>query len=344
MLQQTRAAAVIRYYERFLARYPTVKALAASDESELLECWSGLGYYSRARNLRRAAQQIAREGFPRTAEAWQSLPGVGPYTAAAVASIAFDEPVAVLDGNVARVVARLVAHRGDVRSPKVREELRAHAQQLLDRRHPGDFNQAMMELGATVCLPRRPQCPLCPLARSCEARRLGLQNELPVRLGRREPVRVDLSVAVVRRGQKLLLVRRPDNVSLMPGFWELPTADGLQLGEPLGSFPHAITHHRYRVTVYAARSPRCLPEAGRWVALRDLAGLPVTTITRKALRLISAASPTSQHCQYRLPICPAPSQRWSRTGDGPERASRDPAARRLPADLPDQSRRSLRSL
>jgi A/G-specific adenine glycosylase len=291
MLQQTRAGAVIPYYERFLARFPTVEALANSDESALLECWSGLGYYSRARNLRRTAREIILHGFPRTAEAWQALPGVGPYTAAAVASIAFDEPVAVLDGNVARVLARLVAHRGDIRSPKVREKLRAQAQQMLDHRHPGDFNQALMELGATLCLPGRPQCPLCPLARCCEARRLGLENELPVRLGRREPVRVDLSVAVVRRGQKLLLVRRPDTVSLMPGFWELPSTDGLKLGEPLGSFPHAITHHRYRVAVYAARSPRRLPEAGRWVASRDLASLPVTTITRKALRLVGAPGP-----------------------------------------------------
>ncbi len=288
MLQQTRAAAVIPYYERFLTRFPTVEALAAGDEAALLECWSGLGYYSRARNLRRAAQQIVAEGagrFPRTADEWLALPGVGPYTAAAVASIAFHQPVAVLDGNVARVVARLTANRGDLRTPRVREEMRAHAQALLDRRRPGAFNQAMMELGATVCLPRNPQCPLCPVAGSCEANRLGLQAELPVRLGRRVPERVELSVAVVRRNGRLLLRQRGAGLSLMPGFWELPPADGLELGQSLGAFRHAITHHQYRVTVYPARVPRRLPAACRWATAAELAGLPLTTITRKALRL-----------------------------------------------------------
>jgi A/G-specific adenine glycosylase len=290
MLQQTRAVAVIPYYERFLTRFPNLEALAQSGEADLLQHWSGLGYYSRARNLRRAAQQIVAESrgqLPQTYEEWKTLPGVGPYTAAAVASIAFGEPVAVLDGNVARVLARLTSHRGDIRSPQVREELRTHAQELLDRRHPGDFNQAMMELGATLCLPRNPQCLLCPVSQSCDALEQGLQHELPVKLGRREPVQVELSVAVVQRKDQLLLLRRPDNVSLMPGFWELPGPDGLTLGEPAGSFSHAITHHQYTVTVYPARAPRRLPAGARWIALSDLPTLPLTTITRKALRLVT---------------------------------------------------------
>src|SRR5262249_4529571 len=229
MLQQTRAAAVIPYYERFLQRFPSVEALARSKESTLLECWSGLGYYSRARNLRRAAQHIVAElggKFPQTYDGWMSLPGVGPYTAAAIASIAFHQPVAVLDGNVARVMARFENHRGDVRSPLVREELRRKAQALLDRRRPGEFNQALMELGATVCLPRRPQCLLCPVSGACEARRLGVQNELPVKLGDREPVRLAITVAMAERDGTILLRRRPQQSSLMPGFWELPQTEG----------------------------------------------------------------------------------------------------------------------
>ena len=290
MLQQTRAVAVIPFYQRFLTRFPTLEALAQSEEAELLRHWSGLGYYSRARNVRRAAQQIVAEydgRLPQSFEEWKTLPGVGPYTAAAVASIAFGEPVAVLDGNVARVLARLTNHRGDIRAPQVRNELRTRAQELLDRRHPGDFNQAMMELGATICLPRKPQCLLCPVSQSCEAFRLGLQHELPVRLGRREPVQVELEVAVVHRQDQLLLRRRPDNVTLMPGFWELPGPDGLTLSEPAGSFSHAITHHQYTVTVYPARAPRRLPAGYCWIPLSDLPTLPLTTITRKALRLVT---------------------------------------------------------
>jgi A/G-specific adenine glycosylase len=285
MLQQTRAVAVIPYYQRFLARFPTVEALAAADEASLLECWSGLGYYSRARNLQRAAREITARGIPRTSEEWRKLPGVGPYTAAAVASIAFGEPAAVLDGNVARVVARLSAHRGDLRSPRVREELRAKAQDLLDRRRPGEFNQALMELGATICVPRSPQCLLCPVSGYCEARRLGIEDELPVRLGRREPVRVEMSVAIVRRRDELLLRRRPASESLMPGFWELPGLDGLAARAEVGRFGHAITHHQYTVTVWEARAPRRLPARCRWTPASDLSRLPLTTITRKALRL-----------------------------------------------------------
>ncbi len=291
MLQQTRAAAVIPYYERFLKRFPSLEALARSSETALLECWSGLGYYSRARNLRRAAQHIVAESggrFPQTCEGWAALPGVGPYTAAAVASIAFHQTVAVLDGNVARVMARLENHRGDVRSPRVREELREKAQALLDRRHPGEFNQAVMELGATVCLPRRPQCPLCPVSDACEARRLGVQNELPVRLAGREPVRLEITVAMVERNGTVLLRRRPDKLSLMPGFWELPQAEGLEprgfiLGERLKSFRHSITHHEYTATVFRA-ALRGRPPAGyHWISRQRLKALPLTTITRKAL-------------------------------------------------------------
>src|SRR5690349_5158936 len=165
MLQQTRAQAVIPYYERFLTRFPSVPALAAAKEDEVLALWSGLGYYSRARNLLRAARQIAAAGsFPSDYDAIRALPGIGDYTAAAVASIAFGRPHAVLDGNVLRVVARMENDAADIRSSRTRERFREIAQSWLDPRDPGHFNQALMELGATVCLPRNPLCLVCPLA------------------------------------------------------------------------------------------------------------------------------------------------------------------------------------
>ncbi len=309
MLQQTRAAAVVPYYERFVRRFTDVTSLAQASDRELLECWSGLGYYSRARNLREAARRIVfhRAGkFPKSYEEWLSLPGVGPYTAAAVASIAFGEPVAVLDGNVARVMARLTAHRGDVRASRVREELRDRAQDLLDRRHSGDFNQAMMELGATVCLPRNPHCLVCPISGHCAALRLGKQNELPVRLVRERTVREQIAVGLVERNGSLLLRQRPEDASLLPGFWELPQgplngpagapgqtleALGLVGGERLGRFRHSITYHEYTVSVHRAKLRGRRPKGYQWIAKKDLAGLPLTTITKKALDRASEPRP-----------------------------------------------------
>jgi len=306
MLQQTRAAAVVPYYERFLARYPDLQALARAPEAEVLESWSGLGYYSRARNLRRAAQEIvgAREGkMPRTWQEWTELPGVGPYTAAAVASIAFGDPVAVLDGNVARVAARLTDYRRETGSARSREYLRGVAVALLDRRNPGEFNQALMELGATVCLPRSPRCGLCPVRSHCQAFALGVQEEVPVRPRRRRSVRLCVSVAVVERGGKVLVAQRPPEASRMAGFWELPQAEGrepepdcfshlgVRLGPAVGEFRHSITYHEYRVTVRQGILRGRRPDGCRWVARERLNALPLTTISRKALRL--AAGPTA---------------------------------------------------
>src|SRR6202171_4578917 len=185
MLQQTRVSAVIPFYEKFTNRFQTVDALAVASEQDLLATWAGLGYYSRARNLQRAARIIMAmglEGFalPRDYESIRALPGIGDYTAAAIASIAFDLPHAVLDGNVIRVLSRVTAESGDIASAPTRGRLAQVATALLHRKHPGDFNQAIMELGATVCLPRDPQCPACPIAVFCEARRTGRQLEFPV--------------------------------------------------------------------------------------------------------------------------------------------------------------------
>ena len=190
MLQQTRAQAVVPYYERFLARFPTIEALAAAPEAEVLALWAGLGYYSRARNLRRAAQAIAG-AFPRDYESIRALPGIGDYTAAAIASIAFQLPYAVLDGNVLRVVARVENDASDIGNARTRERFRAIAQEWLDPADPGHFNQALMELGATVCLPRNPLCLLCPIASRCRAHAEGATAQVPVKLRKVEPVRLE---------------------------------------------------------------------------------------------------------------------------------------------------------
>ena len=289
MLQQTRVSAVLPYYERFLVRFPTPESLAGAGEDELLALWSGLGYYSRARNLRRAAQAIAaRGGFPQTFEEWRSLPGVGDYTAAAVASIAFRQPCAVLDGNVVRVMARFSAERGDTASAGVRVRLKKLAQTMLDPRRPGDFNQALMELGATVCLPRQPKCLLCPWQDICQARAEGIAEKLPVRTRRQEPVREELSLAIIVRRGKILLRKRPDNDGRLAGFWELPEADSLPaeaLLEPAGSFRHSITRHNYTVRVWTARLGRA-PAGCVWQPLEALESLPVSSMTRKALALL----------------------------------------------------------
>lgn len=288
MLQQTRVAAALPYYERFAARFPTAESLAAAPDAEVLALWSGLGYYARARNLRRAAAEIAARGaFPETYEEILSLPGIGEYTAAAVGSIAFGLPHAVLDGNVIRVVSRLTAERGDVAQASTRARLRERAQRLLDTRQPGEFNQALMELGATVCLPQTPQCLLCPLRDHCVARRLGSENELPIKLRKRDALKVELKVLLVEKDGKLLLRQRHPGSARLSGFWELPEARDLspEAGvERLGSFRHSITRHDYTVEVWRGVVSRA-PKGFRWVAMGDLSGLPLATTVRKALRV-----------------------------------------------------------
>lgn len=223
MLQQTRAAAVVGYYGAFLQRFPTVETLAAASVDEVLASWSGLGYYRRARQLHRAAREIvARGGFPTSARCLEELPGVGPYTAAAVASIAFGEVVAVLDGNVERVLSRYLALAGDPKRKAHRESLAAKAAELLDPRRPGDSNQALMELGATVCLPRAPRCASCPLAAGCRGRAAGDPERYPSPRRRRRPERLAWSVAVVVDRGRHLFFRRPRSSEVLAGMWELP--------------------------------------------------------------------------------------------------------------------------
>ena len=271
MLQQTRVAAVIPYYERFLKRFPDAAALAQAPEDEVLTLWSGLGYYTRARNLQAAARQIVELGsFPRTYEAIRELAGVGDYTAAAVASIAFGLPHAVVDGNVRRVIARITNGKGEA------QEI---ADRLLDRKNPSRSNQALMELGAVVCLPRDPHCSECPVAGHCEAQKLGTQNEFPGK--KKKPATIHLK-------RRLLIIHQKDRILLAPsprvqGFWDLPEPfEGARIGARLGEFRHAITHHNYRFTVHEG-AVGTTPKGLHWFGRKDIDEIPLSTTAKKGL-------------------------------------------------------------
>lgn len=278
MLQQTRVAAVIPYYERFLARYPRVEDLADSPEDELLRMWAGLGYYSRARNLRKAARQIVERGaFPREYEAIRSLAGIGDYTAGAVASIAFGSPHPAVDGNVKRVALRLA---GDAAT-----NVSAMALKLIDKRDPGQFNQALMELGAVICLPREPRCNVCPVTKWCAAYEHGLQDALPPRKAKAKLVRKERTLALIRKEGNVLLVPSPR----VNGFWDLPEPlPGMRLGAMLGTFRHAITTSQYVFEVREARL-QTIPDNSRWWPEDSLHEIPLGTVSKKALALLDAA-------------------------------------------------------
>ena len=310
MLQQTTVNAVLPYYAAFLKRFPTLQALAEEPEEEVLAAWSGLGYYHRARNLHRGAQHVAERHageFPRSLEAALAVPGVGLYTASAVLSIAHGLPLPVVDGNVRRVLARLLALRG----PEFRKDgpYYNRAEELLDAARPGDWNQALMELGATVCLPRKPACPACPLRQSCRARALGVVEELPEGRARRATVDVTVAAALVERDGRVLLVRRPRG-RLLDRMWEVPQTSLDSRGRPdlareleerhgLRVVPgrlavrarHAVTHRRITLEGYRTRLRLPIPEDPErflWARPEEVARLAVASSTRKLLRGLSA--------------------------------------------------------
>jgi A/G-specific adenine glycosylase len=289
MLQQTRVTAAIPFYQRFLERFPTVEALAEAPESDLLAYWAGLGYYYRARNLHRAAQKMKAEGgFPRRYDGIRGLTGVGNYTAAAIASIAFNLPYAAVDGNVLRVLSRVYADETDIAKGSGRRHFARIADHLLDRVRPGGFNQAMMELGATVCLPLNPQCLLCPVSDLCRARSSGQQSAFPVSSKRNNNVRETRTVYWIEREDQLLVWQRPADSRLMAGFWELPESIHLpnaSARRELGAFRHGITFHSYRFKVVEAASPSELGPC-RWISFAALNQLPASTILKKAQRLV----------------------------------------------------------
>lgn len=335
MLQQTRVAAVVPYYERFLERFPTILSLAEAPEEEVLRLWSGLGYYSRARNLQRAAQQIvALHGgeFPGHEKAVQGLPGIGDYTGAAILSIAFGEQRAVLDGNVARVLARLGAIRGDLRPAKRWRALQETASDLLEPKSPGDWNQAMMELGATLCTPRQPQCLLCPVAKFCRARQLGDPESYPEKRKKPATVEITLAAAVLcdPKGNTLLLPPPPrqkgksaadDVATLVSAMWHFPTVavrsdpltqvqkllsellprkrKNLQF-EPLGKVRHAVTYRSITIFPFRAKLTK-VPRLNHAevLPLEEFATLPVSNLTRKIARAALSAAHTSQNLSQR---------------------------------------------
>ncbi|MBI5137326.1 MAG: A/G-specific adenine glycosylase [Nitrospirae bacterium] len=309
MLQQTQVATVIPYYHRFLQRFPTVQALAAAPEGDVLKAWEGLGYYSRARNLQKAARVVLADHggrLPDTAAALKTLPGIGPYMAGAVASIAFGRSEPVLDGNVERVLTRLFAIADPVAGRATRQHLWALAAELLSPARPGDHNQAMMELGATLCTPRAPACGACPLSARCRAAAAGNPEGFPCKTPRAATPHHHIAVGVVAHGGRLLLVRRPPK-GLLGGMWEFPggrvadgeaVADGVArnlrerfgltvaVATPLAPVRHAFTHRRVTLHPFHCRAaadavaPRFHVDH-RWLAGDAVAGLALPRAHQK---------------------------------------------------------------
>ena len=287
MLQQTRVAAVLDYYRRFLEAAPTVADLAALPEDALMKLWQGLGYYSRARNLQKAARQIMEQFggvFPNTYEDIRSLAGVGDYTAGAISSIAFGIPVPAVDGNVLRVVARITGDSGDITTPAMKKKVTAALQEVIPIGEPGNFNQAMMELGATVCLPNgAPLCEKCPAASFCRALREDRIGELPVKAPKKGRRIEERWVYLLFSGDCVALRRRP-NKGLLAGLWEYPNelaseasllaSLGLPLGEleRVGTGKHIFSHIEWRMTAYTAQAEDLvLPEGWVWADREALA-------------------------------------------------------------------------
>jgi A/G-specific adenine glycosylase len=277
MLQQTRVAAVREHYRLFLERFPNLEALAKAPESSVLAAWSGLGYYRRARMLHQCAQKIVSEHrgrFPQSSEVLRSLPGIGRYTAAAIASIAFAEPVAVVDGNVERVLGRIVGRNLTLTETWQRAEL------FLSKSRPGDFNQAMMELGATVCAPRQPNCAMCPIRKWCST-----QGEVPRTAAPQRQMKKEIWCALEQRDGHIRLVQRSAKASLMACMWELPQWPKAPHRDPDAlrwrTFRHSIT-----VTDYTVRVIRGAPPAaeGNWIPIAELPQVPITGLTRKILK------------------------------------------------------------
>jgi len=310
MLQQTQVETVKGYFVRFMEAFPTVRALAEAPEQAVLKVWEGLGYYTRARNLQKAAQVLMEQGggLPSSSMKWAALPGIGPYTAAAISSISFGEYVPVVDGNVARVFSRFLEWRDDFQKLPAREKLANWLQPFIEKsKRPGDFNQAMMDLGATVCTPRNPQCAICPLQKACIAYDKKMQDVLPVKPQRKSlPVRQVVAVDVRDNAGRVLFVQRI-NEKLLGGLWELPSlgfSDPAKVEESVrsllatigfpkatfvyvGDIEHTFSHFKsitklYRLNKRTAPQkisedlPLCFGKASE---------LPLTTVTRRALDL-----------------------------------------------------------
>lgn len=294
MLQQTTVAAVVPFYERFMKRFPTLKALAESPVDDVVENWAGLGYYSRARNLHRSAQElIKRGGFPRTFAELLELPGFGPYTARAVSSLAFDEKTGVLDGNVIRILSRRYGLKLEWWKPQGRATLQEIADALAQTDSPADLNQGMMELGATVCTPQSPACLLCPWAKTCVARQNQQIDALPLKRPRREKEIWVWSPTVVEKDGRVLLVQN-EYAPFLKGHWIVPgSAERLDEAPKTFDYRGSVTHHDIFVSVKrSARLPRT-PSESKWVSLAALSREIPSSLIRKAIER-ALASPSSR--------------------------------------------------
>jgi A/G-specific adenine glycosylase len=310
MLQQTQIETVIPYYRRFIREFPTVEHLAKAPLEHVLELWSGLGYYRRARNLHRAAQELVEKHggqFPREMKLARSLPGVGDYTARAVLSIAYNQPFAVLDGNVARVMARVLALRGSLSQPEFRRTVAKQLDLVLSRRSPGNFNQALMELGQTICLPRSPRCSMCPLRHSCRGFKSRRPEAFPDPKPRRQTEEWHMAVAVLHKNQQVILIRGLGD-GLLDDVWNFPSALGRSSGEALllleeklrgllGTAPslkgpshwlrHNITYRSIQVHVYKGAFAGRTPKDGlRWFQPKFVESAAVSQLARKIARKI----------------------------------------------------------
>ena len=304
MLQQTRVDTVIGYYREFMLRFPDVYALASASETDVLNAWKGLGYYSRARNLHRAAKMVAAQmdgNFPDTLEGWRKLPGVGAYIAGAVMSIALGKPCAAVDGNVLRVISRIDSLRGDITSPAARRDVEARVQRMMPQDRTSDFTQALMELGALVCKPTSPECSHCPVASQCTALAQDVVEQIPVKTPKKAPREVMLMVAVAECAGSLLMEHRGEDM-LLAGMWGLPTAElsdgilpeallkeryalALSLGLQIGHAVHVFTHQRWEMDIrYYHMDKQCdIPGNLEWVPIEGIDEKPVPKAFQKVI-------------------------------------------------------------
>lgn len=298
MLQQTKVDTVVPRYNDFLAQFPTLNALAAADVETVCEAWAGLGYYRRARNLHRTAQVVVAEHgaqMPQSLAALLALPGIGRYTAGAIASIAYGVEAPIVDGNVARVFARLYAIAEPAASAVGQKRLWAYATQLVQGKQPGALNQALMELGATVCTPRSPRCGACPIHTQCQALAQGRVDALPAPVVRAAPKAMTIAFAYVAQARGVWLMRRPVGAGLWAGLWELPSADGAgskakladalgtPLGPPLGQVVHRLTHRQVTATIYIPRKRPKLVASASIKLWPDPLAAPLSTLARRAI-------------------------------------------------------------
>ena len=275
MLQQTRVVAAVPYYERFLKRFPDVGSLSRAREETVLALWSGLGYYRRARMLHAASRVVAKKGMPQDYRGLLELPGIGEYTAAAIASIAYDERVAVVDGNVERVVARFLG------AYPTKRETKEQMTRWIPARSPGDFNQSVMELGATVCTPRNPDCASCPLRADCRGKHDPHSYPAPKK---RPEIRIVQKCVKFATSKGRVFLRQNEDQRVLQGMWELPPSRGSD--ESLGAVRHSILDRSYRLTIHAGRATG----AGAWFTPAQLKKLPLATSARKCLRVVGFLS------------------------------------------------------